>query len=140
MAVVVKAVVTPDLIDPKEYLELVSDRQAGAVVTFSGDVRDNDNNRKVVSLTYEAHPTSQQVLRSVAQQVVDKFDLIKVALAHRHGPILIGECAFVVAVSAKHRAESFSACSYLVDEVKNQIPIWKHQVFEDGTDEWVNYA
>ena len=63
-----------------------------------------------------------------------------VALAHRHGLIPIGECAFVVAVSAGHRQAAFEACSEIVDEVKRQIPIWKHQTFLDGTDEWVNFA
>jgi molybdopterin synthase catalytic subunit len=140
MGEVVRALVTEDMLNPGSYRDLVAHHQAGAVVLFSGDVRDNDQNKAVETLTYEAHPTAQDVLQKIADEVSKKYDLIKIALAHRHGPIPIGECAFVVAVSAKHRAESFSACSYLVDEVKKQIPIWKHQVFADGSDEWVNYA
>lgn len=137
---VVQAVVSEDFIDPVEYQKLVTDPQAGAVVLFSGDVRNHDNGKSVAALEYEAHPNSQAVLKKVAEEVSAKHEVIKVALAHRFGKIAIGECAFVVAVSSAHRDVAFKACSEIVDEVKAQIPIWKHQSFTDGTNEWVNFA
>jgi molybdopterin synthase catalytic subunit len=103
-------------------------------------VRDNDHGRDVASLEYEAHPTAQNLLEKVAGEIAARHEVLSVAVAHRHGPIPIGESALVAAVSAKHRKAAFDACADLVDEVKAQIPIWKHQVFADGTDEWVNCA
>ncbi len=141
MPKLVKAVVTSEVLQPNEFSQLVSDQSTGAVVTFSGDVRNHDNGKTVVSLEYEAHPDAQKVLESVALEVIAKFpDLVKAALAHRYGVIPIGESAFVVSVSAAHRETAFGACQKLVDEVKAKIPIWKHQVFADGSDEWVNFA
>ena len=137
---VVHVSVTTDPISVAQLSTLVQSQIAGAVVTFSGDVRDNDHGRSVASLEYEAHPSAQGILEKVAAQILEKYELVALAVSHRHGPIAIGEAALVACVSAKHRAAAFSACSELVDEVKNQIPIWKHQVFTDGTDEWVNCA
>ncbi len=140
MANIASAFVTTEAISVSELAAAVRSNVAGAVVTFSGDVRDNDHGRSVVSLEYEAHPTAQGLLEKVAREVAARHDVISVAVAHRHGPIAIGESALVVAVAAKHRKAAFDACTELVDEVKAQIPIWKHQVFADGTDEWVNCA
>lgn len=140
MAKVVQALVTKEVINPNDYQKLVSGNDSGAVVLFSGDVRDHHNGKQVKSLTYEAHPSAQSVLLKVANEVCAKHDVNQVALAHRHGEIPIGQCAFVVAVAASHREAAFAACGELVDEAKRQIPIWKHQIFVDGTDEWVNFA
>jgi len=123
-----------------ELAAAVRSNTAGAIVTFSGDVRDNDHGRDVASLEYEAHPTAQSLLEKVAGEIAARHEVLSVAVAHRHGPIPIGESALVAAVAAKHRKAAFDACADLVDEVKAQIPIWKHQVFADGTDEWVNCA
>lgn len=140
MSQIVQAVVSEQPLNPDYYRNLVRDNSAGAIVLFSGDVRNHDGGKKVTSLTYEAHPDAQAVLLNVATEISKKHDLIKVALGHRFGSIEIGDCAFVVAVSAAHRQQAFAACQEIVDEVKVQIPIWKHQVFVDGTDEWVNFA
>ena len=134
------AFVTTDLISVSDLAALVRSNTAGAVVTFSGDVRDNDHGREVSSLEYEAHPTAQNLLEKVASEIAARHEVLSVAVAHRHGPIPIGESALVAAVAARHRKAAFDACADLVDEVKAQIPIWKHQVFADGTDEWVNCA
>jgi molybdopterin synthase catalytic subunit len=119
---------------------LVADRAAGAVVSFCGDVRDNDHGRAVRELTYEGHPSAARVLAEVAQEVADRHDLIGLAVAHRVGPIPIGESALIAVVSSRHRDVAFAACTDLVDLTKERIPVWKHQVFADGTDEWVNCA
>lgn len=132
--------VSEGLLDPEILRSVVADASAGATVLFTGDVRDNDHGRSVVSLSYEAHPSAKDVLSEVAQEIAERFDVIAVAVAHRHGPIPVGEAALVAAVSARHREEAFAACIALVDLTKERIPIWKHQVFADGTDEWVNCA
>ena len=140
MANIASAIVTTDVISVADLATAVRSNVSGAVVTFSGDVRDNDHGRAVASLAYEAHPTAQRLLEKVAREVADRHEVLSIAVAHRHGPIPIGESALVAAVAAKHRQAAFAACIELVDEVKAQIPIWKHQVFTDGTDEWVNCA
>jgi len=127
-------------LDPEILRVTVADPSAGATALFTGDVRDNDHGRPVVSLSYEAHPSAKDVLAEVAQEIAERFDVIAVAVAHRHGPIPVGEAALVAAVSAGHREEAFAACISLVNLTKERIPIWKHQMFADGTDEWVNCA
>jgi len=120
--------------------ELVADPRAGAIVSFGGNVRDHDHGRSVARLTYEGHPSAQAVLAEVAKEIDARFDVVALAVAHRVGPIAIGEAALVAAVSTAHRGEAFAACQALVDLVKERLPVWKHQVFTDGTDEWVNCA
>lgn len=129
-----------ETLDADALRALVADPAAGASVLFTGDVRDNDHGRSVTSLTYEAHPSAEDTLRDVAEQVAREHDVIAVAVAHRHGPIAIGESALIAAASARHRQQAFEACVALVELTKERIPIWKHQVFDDGTDEWVNCA
>jgi molybdopterin synthase catalytic subunit len=129
-----------DAIDADALRRSVLDPAAGASVVFTGDVRDNDHGRNVVALTYEAHPGAEQVLREVAAEVAARHEVIAVAVAHRHGPIEIGGSALVAAASARHRQQAFEACVDLVEETKKRIPIWKHQRFDDGTEEWVNCA
>lgn len=135
-----RAWVGTEAIDVEELRALVADPAAGASVVFTGDVRDNDHGRTVTALTYEVHPSAEEALRQVALEVVANHEVIAVALAHRHGPIPIGESALVAAASARHRKEAFDACIALVELTKARIPIWKHQRFDDGSDEWVNCA
>ena len=118
----------------------VASRASGAIVTFSGNVRDHDHGKPVESLRYEIHPSSAAVLVETVREVASRHDITGIALAHRYGEIAIGETAFAVAVAAAHRDEAFLTCAELVDEIKAKIPIWKHQLFSDGTDEWVNCA
>jgi molybdopterin synthase catalytic subunit len=129
-----------EAIEAEELRQLVADPAAGACVVFTGDVRDNDHGRVVTALTYEAHPSAQDALREVALEVTQSHDVIAVAVAHRHGPIPIGESALIAAASARHRQQAFEACVALVELTKQRIPIWKHQIFDDGTEEWVNCA
>jgi molybdopterin synthase catalytic subunit len=140
MASVRSAKVTQEQIFVAELLDQVADPAAGATVSFSGDVRNHDHDRLVASLTYEAHPSAERVLSEVAASIAERFPVIALAVAHRVGPIPIGESALVAAVSAAHRGEAFAACTELVEQVKAQLPVWKHQVFADGSEEWVNCA
>ncbi len=140
MPELMRADVTTDLISITALSALVTDERCGAVVTFTGDVRNNDGGKEVSSLTYEIHPSAGDKITEITQTVIKNTDVVKVAVSHRYGEIPIGQTAFAVAVSAVHRESAFQICSALVDEIKAQLPIWKHQVFSDGTDEWVNTA
>lgn len=130
--------VTTDPLDVTEHERAVATAKSGAVVSFAGVVRDHDHGRAVVSLTYEAHPSAEQVLREVVAEVAADPDVHEIAVSHRYGELKIGDVALAAAVSTAHRAAAFAACARLVDLVKQRLPIWKHQLFEDGTDEWVN--
>ena len=135
---VVLAEVVESAISLTDLERIVSHRRAGAVVIFVGAVRDHDHGRSVIDLEYEAHPNAGAVLEQVAQEVCARHDVVALAVVHRSGRLAIGEAALVAVVSAGHRAAAFAACADLVDTVKAQVPIWKHQFFADGTDEWVN--
>jgi molybdopterin synthase catalytic subunit len=109
----------------------------GAIALFAGTVRDNDHDHGVTGLSYSAHPTAEAELREVAEAIAEKFAVLGVAVVHRVGDLAVGDLAVVAAVSSAHRAEAFDACRELIDELKATVPIWKHQQFTDGTDEWV---
>jgi molybdenum cofactor synthesis domain-containing protein len=137
--VVLRAVVTEDPLDVEQHARLVSRSAAGAVVTFSGVVRDHDGGRGVQALEYTSHPSASDVITRVAHQVATAHpDVLALAVSHRIGPLAIGDSALACAVAAAHRAAAFAACAALVDEVKLQLPIWKRQEFTDGTEQWVN--
>jgi molybdopterin synthase catalytic subunit len=129
---------TTQRLDVAAHERAVGDSGAGAVVLFQGVVRDHDHGRPVVSLEYEAHPSAEAVLREVAEEIAADPAVYALAVSHRVGRLEIGDVALVAAVSTAHRAGGFAACARLVDEVKSRLPVWKRQVFADGTDEWVN--
>lgn len=136
---ILRADVTGDPLSVDEHAELVGDDAAGAVVTFSGVVRDHDGGRTVSSLYYEGHPSAPSVVAEVVADVAKRRRGVRaVAVSHRIGSLEIGDVALACAVAAEHRGEAFATCSDLVDEVKARLPVWKHQWFTDGTDEWVN--
>jgi molybdopterin synthase catalytic subunit len=111
---------------------------AGASVVFCGVVRETDHGRSVVELEYQGHPSAEQVLRDVAAEISIDDDVLALAVSHRVGVLRVGDVALVAAVATAHRQEAFAVCARLVDEVKQRLPVWKRQVFADGTDEWVN--
>jgi molybdopterin synthase catalytic subunit len=112
--------------------------RAGARAVFCGVVREHDHGRDVVSLEYQGHPSAEQVLAEVAAEFAAEPDVLALAVSHRVGVLAVGDVALVAAVATAHRREAFEICGRLVDEVKHRLPIWKRQVFSDGTDEWVN--
>lgn len=139
VADVLRADVTDQLIDVEDLARLVEHRAAGAVVTFGGVVRDHDGGRGVRELEYVGHPSASDVIAEVAQDIAARFEGVRaIAVSHRIGLLKIGDVALGCAVAAEHRKQAFSACSELVDEVKRRLPIWKRQVFDDNTEEWVN--
>jgi len=125
-------------LDPAEVLASVDDPAAGGVNLFVGAVRDHDHGESVAHLDYTAHPTALDRLREVATGVAEEFDVIALAAVHRTGRLDIGDIAVVVAVSAAHRGEAYDASRALIDRLKANLPVWKHQVFDDGREEWVN--
>lgn len=137
--VVLRAVVTEQPLDVEEHARLVACSAAGAVVTFSGVVRDHDGGRGVHALEYSSHPSAGDVIKRVAADiVVGHPETLGLAVSHRVGPLTIGDSALACAVSAAHRGTAFAVCAALVDEVKLKLPIWKRQQFADGSEQWVN--
>ncbi|GLZ05501.1 molybdopterin biosynthesis protein MoeE [Actinomadura sp. NBRC 104412] len=126
---------TPLSVD--EVFAAVGDPGAGGIALFAGTVRDHDHARSVSALSYSAHPTVERELRAVMEKVAADFPVKALAAVHRVGDLEIGDIAVVVAASCPHRAEAFAACRRLIDDLKAQVPIWKHQRFADGGDEWV---
>ncbi|HET9348795.1 MAG TPA: molybdenum cofactor biosynthesis protein MoaE [Arthrobacter sp.] len=151
---VVNAVLSADPISVDQAIAAVESDSAGAVVSFSGVVRNHDGGKPVQRLSYSAHPTAHQVMADVVAQLVAEqaaagsggtagetgsapAQPVRIWVAHRIGMLEIGDPALVCAVSAAHRGQAFAVCSELVDRVKAQVPIWKEQFFTDGTVEWV---
>ncbi|MHA6796844.1 molybdenum cofactor biosynthesis protein MoaE [Pseudonocardia bannensis] len=138
-AAVLRAAVGEEPLDVDEHARLVDNAAAGAVVTFAGVVRDHDGGRSVRGLEYSAHPSAEKVVAEVAADVAGRAQGVRaVAVSHRVGRLEIGDVALACAVAADHRQQAFAVCSELVEEVKRRLPVWKHQAFTDGSDEWVN--
>ncbi|HEY4022121.1 MAG TPA: molybdenum cofactor biosynthesis protein MoaE [Pseudonocardiaceae bacterium] len=133
-----RAAVTEETLSVDEHAALVNDEAAGAVVTFSGVVRDHDGGRTVRELEYVGHPSAVDVVAEVAADMATRPGIRAIAVSHRLGLLSIGDVALAAAVSGDHRAAAFEVCSDLVDEVKRRLPVWKRQVFGDGDEEWVN--
>jgi molybdopterin synthase catalytic subunit len=112
--------------------------RAGGRVVFCGVVREHDHGRHVVELEYSGHPTAEQVLGEIAAGFAARPGVLALAVSHRLGRLDVGDIAIVAAVATAHRAAAFELCARFVDEVKARLPIWKRQVFADGSDEWVN--
>jgi molybdopterin synthase catalytic subunit len=126
---------TPLSVD--EVLGAVEDHGAGGTVLFTGTVRDQDHGKAVARLSYSAHPTAETELRRVAEKVAADFPVSAIAAVHRVGDLDLGDIAVIVAVASPHRGEAFEASRRLIDDLKREVPIWKHQIFGDGSTEWV---
>jgi molybdopterin synthase catalytic subunit len=111
---------------------------AGAVVTFDGVVRDNTKGRRVTSLQYEAYePMAVKEIRRIGDEIRERWpDVERVGVIHRFGPMQISESSVVIVITSPHRRVAFEACRYAIDRLKQTVPIWKKEIFEDG-EEWV---
>ena len=141
---IVNAVLSAEPISVAQAIAAVESDTAGAVVSFSGVVRNHDGGKPVERLSYSAHPTAHQVMADVVARLVAEHagdasatQPVRIWAAHRIGTLEIGDPALVCAVSAAHRGQAFAVCSELVDRIKAEVPIWKEQFFSDGTVEWV---
>ncbi|TWP35310.1 molybdenum cofactor biosynthesis protein MoaE [Leekyejoonella antrihumi] len=119
-----------------EVMQAVRDDRAGGIALFVGQVRSQDQGLGVQQLDYTAHPTAVEELARVAAEVLTE-EVTAIAAIHRIGTLRVGDLAVVVAAAAPHRGDALTVCSAMIDTLKHQVPIWKHQAFSDGTDEWV---
>ncbi len=124
-------------LDVAEVLASVEGEGSGGVTLFVGRVRDHDQDKDVVGLDYSAHPGALDTMRAVCERVAEAHPVHGVAAVHRVGSLDIGDIAVVVCAAAAHRGQAFDASRDLIDWLKAEVPIWKHQRFADGSDEWV---
>jgi molybdopterin synthase catalytic subunit len=131
--------VTTEPLDIRTVNDLVKRPTDGAVVTFDGIVRNNFDGRAVHALEYEAYAAmAEKKMAQIGQEVRQKFPIGEIAMIHRLGRLDIGESSIVIAVAAPHRHEAFEACAYAMDRVKEEVPVWKKEFFNDGDEHWVN--
>ena len=125
--------ITETQLNIQSFTDYVLGDQNGAVNTFLGVTRNSTNGRAVVKLEYECYlPMAQKKLEEIKNDAVRKWEISSVAIGHRIGTLDIGETSLVVAVSGPHRAAVFEVCQYIVDRIKEIVPIWKKEFFEDG--------
>ncbi|MEW6928407.1 molybdenum cofactor biosynthesis protein MoaE [Trueperella pyogenes] len=127
-------------LDTPTIADSIRNDAAGALVVFEGIVRNHDDGRGVTGIEYSCHPSAVQVVDEVAAEVAQRHPECRVAVVHRVGELAIGELAMVAVVASPHRAQSFAAIADVVDTVKEKLPVWKRQIFTDGTHEWVGSA
>jgi molybdopterin synthase catalytic subunit len=128
---------TDQPINTANVIAAVQTEGAGAVNVFIGTVRNKTQTRPVVRLEFEAYETmALKKMQELADQATARWPVQKVAIVHRTGVLPIGEAAVVIAVSTPHRKASFEACEYIIDTLKEIVPIWKKEIFEDG-EVWV---
>ncbi len=126
-------------IDPARERRRLADPRAGGYAAFEGWVRDHDDGRAVVGLDYQVYP--ELVLREgerVIAEARERFDILRARCVHRRGELAIGDLAVWVGVSAAHRDAAFAACRYVIDQVKDRLPIWKREHYTDGKSVWIN--
>ncbi len=130
--------ITEKAIDVQKVIDTATSLGAGAVNVFVGTVRNNANGKNVVWLEYEAYETMAVAeIKKIIDEASHRWPLLGWAVSHRIGTLKPGEVSVVVAVSSPHRKESFEACQYIIDTLKEKAPIWKKEVFEDG-EEWIS--
>ncbi len=121
----------------REVEAFVYDPSCGGIVSFVGKVRDATQNKQVLRLEFESYePMAIKEMRKIAQQVLERWSVKKIAIHHRIGVLQIEDTAVVISVSAPHRKDAFVACQYAIDTLKETVPIWKKEIFEDG-EVWV---
>ncbi|GAB3547492.1 molybdenum cofactor biosynthesis protein MoaE [Spirosoma fluminis] len=130
--------ITTDPIDVAAALQHLQSAQAGAIDLFLGVVRDNTQDRAVDRLEYEAYDRMAiSEMQKIADEANRRWPIIGYTIIHRKGTLGVGEIAVLIGVTTAHRAEAFDACRYIIDTIKQTVPIWKKEVFTDG-EEWVN--
>jgi molybdopterin synthase catalytic subunit len=128
---------TADPIDLGAVVAEVADERAGAVATFLGTTRIHSRGRTVLYLEYEAYEgMAEKVMAEIAETLAGRYELCKLAIAHRIGRVGIGETSVAIAVSAPHRDHALAACKEAIDTLKVDVPLWKKEVYEGG-EEWI---
>ncbi|HAY77618.1 MAG TPA: hypothetical protein DCY33_07220 [Gemmatimonadetes bacterium] len=130
--------VGPEEIDSTKLLSRVGSDEDGAALLFIGVVRNHADGRPVSGMRYDSYvEMSQRELKSIAAEAAERLGTDRLAVEHRIGELQIGEISVAIAVSSPHRAESFDATRYIIEEIKKRLPVWKKEYYEDGTDSWV---
>jgi molybdopterin synthase catalytic subunit len=120
-------------LDMQELVRYVTDPSAGAIATFIGTTRNNNEGRKVIALDYDAYPEmAEKELKRIGDDAKKKWSIERMGIVHRIGPVQITEASVMIAVSAAHRDDAFQACRFAIEEIKKTVPIWKKEVFEGG--------
>ncbi|MBI4432334.1 MAG: molybdenum cofactor biosynthesis protein MoaE [Candidatus Omnitrophica bacterium] len=131
--------ITDQPIDLVEFFSRPFDPSCGAAASFVGMVRNHDHGCRVKSLHYDCYRSmAEKVLQVLADQARSQWAVDEIRIVHRVGHLEIGEAAVAISVGSAHRAEAFEACRFLIEQIKKTVPIWKKEVFEDGTSEWVS--
>ena len=121
----------------RECYEMIRDPRAGGSVVFTGTVRDQTKGKKVLKLEFEAYePMAIKEMEKIAMYIEKNWKALHICIHHRVGSLSIGEIPVIIAVSTPHRKEAFEACQYAIDTLKETVPIWKKEIFEDG-EVWV---
>lgn len=124
---------------PEELSRALADDACGALVTFAGRVRNHSDGRSVERLEYEGYEALGTAEGSrIMAEALGRFSIVNARCVHRLGPLALGDLAVWVGVSAHHRSDAFAACRYIIDEVKNRVPIWKKEFYASGDSGWVN--
>lgn len=126
-------------LQPARLAARLRDRRAGALATFEGWVRIRNEGRRVSRLEYEAF--SSMALKQgarILQDALRRFDILDAACVHRVGKLKLGDLAVWVGVTAEHRGDAFDACRYIIDEIKQRVPIWKKEFYAGGDSGWVD--
>ena len=125
--------VTTQPLNLQELVDFVTDPEAGAIATFIGTTRNNNEGRKVIALDYDAYPEmAAKELTRLGEEARKRWQICRMAVAHRIGPVQITEPSVMIAVSAAHREAAFAACRFAIEEIKRTVPIWKKEVYEGG--------
>ena len=125
--------ITEELINTQAVIAAVQADGAGAINVFIGTVRNQTQAKPVTKLDFEAYDSmAVKKMQEIANQAAERWPIQKVAIVHRKGSLQIGEAAVVIAVSTPHRKASFEACEFIIDTLKQVVPIWKKEIFEDG--------
>lgn len=130
--------ITDKPIKLEEFLAGEPNKSCGAVASFVGVVRNHDHGRPVVRLFYECYESmAEKQIQAIIDEAKKRWPVDEVRMLHRVGWLEVGEAAVAIVVSSAHREEAFSACRFVIEEIKNKVPIWKKEIFTDGTSEWV---
>ena len=130
--------ISSEALSLKDCYDFVLEDNCGGIAVFVGTVRDSTENKAVMNLEFSAYePMAIKEMEKIAQQAVDTFGIVKIAIHHATGNLGIGEVPVIIAVSSPHRDAAFKACQYAIDTLKQTVPIWKKEYFEDG-EVWVN--
>lgn len=125
--------VTTEVLDAREVEATVAGPESGAIVTFTGTVRDNARGKGVTALDYEAYPpAAEKMLERIGEEIRERWEIERVAIVHRYGLLRVGEASVVIAVASPHRDEAFAACRYAIERIKEIVPIWKKEHYSDG--------